>query len=85
MQTLALAVSAFVAVGFVGAPPLRDEDELEPLHSPLKNAEATDSDELSSDVDYGPLLANGQVRCGHCGSVSERTYRYCAQCLAALP
>lgn len=85
MQTLALAVGAVVAVGFVGAPLLRDEEELEPLHPPLEDTNDTESDDEAADVEYGPLLADGRVRCGHCGSVSERTYRYCGQCLTALP
>ena len=87
MQALALAVGAFVAlsVGFVGAPLLRDEEELEPLHPSLKDTDGTHSDDEDSAVEYGPLLADGRVRCGHCGSVSEGTYSYCGQCLTALP
>ncbi|WP_436902281.1 DUF7577 domain-containing protein [Halovenus halobia] len=85
MQTLALAVGAFVAVGFVGAPLLRDEAELEPLRPPLAAEEATHSDDEDSAVEYGPLPVDGGVRCGNCGSVSEGTYSYCGQCLTALP
>lgn len=82
MQTLALAVGAFVAVGFVGAPLPRDGDELEP---PLATDSATNSDDEPSAVEYDPLLVDSRGRCKHCGSVSESTSSYCGQCLTALP
>lgn len=88
MEPLALTVGALVAlaVGFVGAPLVRDEEELEPIRPPLKTAsESVTTDEHTGDIEYGPLLPDGQVRCLCCGSVSDDSYRYCGQCLTALP
>lgn len=87
MEPLALVIGALVALSlaFVGAPLVRDEEELEPIRPPLKAAsEAADSDDRLADVEYGPLTQHGRVRCCHCGSVSDDSYRYCGQCLTAL-
>jgi hypothetical protein len=88
MVLLALACGALVvlAVGFIGAPLFRSEDELEPLYRPRPGVRQlygpTDEE---TDIQYGPLPEDGYVRCQHCGAVSEDSYQYCESCVKQLP
>ncbi|MXR50463.1 hypothetical protein GRX03_02430 [Halovenus sp. WSH3] len=88
MEVLALAGGAFVvlAAGFLAEPLFRSEDELEPINRPRPGVRTlygpTEEDE--SEVEYGPLLDDDRVRCLHCGSVVDSSYRYCGECLEPL-
>lgn len=88
MELLALAGAVYVALaaGYVVVPLFRSEDELEPINRPRPGVrglyEPTEAED--SDTEYGPLLDDERVRCVHCGSVVDDSYRYCGECLEPL-
>lgn len=88
MELLVLAgvALAIFAIGFVCAPLLRSEDEIQPLYRSrpgVRHLYGPTGDERS-DVDHGPLLEDGRIRCQDCGTVNDATYDYCEECLGPL-
>lgn len=88
MELLVLVGLIFFAfaVGFIGAPLLRSEDDLEPLYRPRPGVRQLygPTEDDTPETDYGPVLEDGRTRCQHCGTVADGDYQYCEECLEQL-
>lgn len=86
LPVLAGIALALFAIWFVCAPLIRSEEEIQPLYQSRPGVRSPDglTGDDRSDVDYGPLPEDGQIRCPQCGTINDAMYDYCEECLGPL-